>query len=182
MILYIEDNAQNMRLVRKMLKVGGHTMIGAEDGTTGIEMAKSERPDLILVDINLPDIDGTEVTKRLKADESFNGVPIIALTANAMYGDRERFLDAGCDDYLSKPVGKQELLDMVAKHLKPADDDAEADEQDKADEKAVAETVSATTKSKQGQSSVSSAKSSSKTTDTTSSADEGKAPKADVAP
>ncbi|MEL6526752.1 MAG: response regulator [Chloroflexota bacterium] len=135
MILYIEDNAQNMRLVRKMLKVGGYEMIGAEDGTKGIEMAKSERPDLILVDINLPDIDGTEVTKRLKADSSFEGVPIIALTANAMYGDRERFLDAGCDDYLSKPVGKQELLDMVGKHFdiieaRKSGDDAQASEED----------------------------------------------------
>jgi len=117
MILYIEDNVQNMRLVKKLLKVGGHTMIGAEDGLTGIEMAKEHHPELILVDINLPDIDGTEVTKRLKADSAFNGIPIIALTANAMYGDKERFLDAGCDDYLSKPVSKRELLDMVAKHL-----------------------------------------------------------------
>ncbi|MGB7340909.1 MAG: response regulator [Phototrophicaceae bacterium] len=116
-ILYVEDNSQNMRLVRKMLKVGGHDMVGAEDGHTGIDMAHEVMPDLILMDINLPDIDGTEVTKRLKADPKFANTPIVALTANAMYGDKERFLDAGCDDYLSKPISKTELLAMVDKHF-----------------------------------------------------------------
>lgn len=117
MILCIEDNAQNMRLVRKMLKAGGFEMVGAEDGLTGIAMAKEHQPELILVDINLPDIDGTEVTKRLKADPDFTHVPIIALTANAMYGDKERFLDAGCDGYLSKPVSRRELVATVEEHL-----------------------------------------------------------------
>ncbi|MGJ3237758.1 MAG: response regulator [Anaerolineae bacterium] len=120
MILYVEDNAQNMRLVRKMLKVGGYEMIGAEDGIKGVQMAKEHKPQMILMDINLPDMDGTEVTKRLKADPSFADTPIIALTANAMYGDRERFIDAGCDDYLSKPVSKIELLKMVNKYLAKA--------------------------------------------------------------
>lgn len=117
MILYIEDNAQNMRLVRKLLKTGGYDMIGAEDGFTGLDMAKEHQPELILVDINLPDIDGTEVTERLKADPDFTNTPIIALTANAMYGDRERFIDAGCDDYLSKPVSRRELIEMIESHL-----------------------------------------------------------------
>lgn len=117
MILYIEDNAQNMRLVRKLLKTGGFEMIGAEDGLTGLDMAREHQPELILVDINLPDIDGTEVTERLKADPDFAQTPIIALTANAMYGDRERFIDAGCDDYLSKPVSRRELLEMIESHL-----------------------------------------------------------------
>lgn len=116
MILYVEDNPQNMRLVRKMLKIGGYEMIGAADGYKGLEMAKEHQPDIILMDINLPDIDGIEVTKRLKEDPNFAHTPIIALTANAMYGDRERFLDAGCDDYLSKPVSKTELLNMIKKH------------------------------------------------------------------
>lgn len=128
MILYVEDNAQNMRLVRKMLKVGGFEMIGAEDGTKGLEMAQEHRPEIILMDINLPDIDGIEVTRRLKEDPTFANTPIIALTANAMYGDRERFLDAGCDDYLSKPVSKIELLNMIQKHL-----DAMANETDTAE-------------------------------------------------
>jgi len=117
-ILYIEDNPQNMRLVRKMLRVGGYQMIEAMDGTTGIEVAAKELPDLILMDINLPDIDGTEATSRLKKDPTLRDIPVIALTANAMFGDRERFLDAGCDGYLAKPVSKNELLNTLAYFLK----------------------------------------------------------------
>lgn len=112
-ILYIEDNLQNMRLVRKMLHVGGYDMIEATDGTTGVEMALMTLPDLILMDINLPDIDGIEATRRLKNMTETAHIPIIALTANAMYGDRERFLDGGCDGYLAKPVTKNELLHLV---------------------------------------------------------------------
>jgi two-component system, cell cycle response regulator DivK len=117
MILYIEDNSQNMRLVKKMLLAGGFEMLGAENGWSGLRMAEELMPALILVDINLPDIDGTEVTSRLRANPLFANTPIIALTANAMYGDRERFIDAGCDDYLSKPVSKSELLEKVNEHL-----------------------------------------------------------------
>jgi two-component system cell cycle response regulator DivK len=117
MILYIEDNSQNMRLVKKMLMAGGYEMQGAENGLTGLKMAAELRPELILVDINLPDIDGTEVTSRLRQNPNFSDTPIIALTANAMYGDRERFLDAGCDDYISKPVSKNELLEKIGQYL-----------------------------------------------------------------
>jgi two-component system cell cycle response regulator DivK len=117
MILYIEDNPQNMKLVQKFLKIGGYKMIGAEDGLSGVDMAEQTRPQLILVDINLPDIDGTEVTARIKSNPDLQHIPVIALTANAMYGDRERFLDAGCDGYISKPVSKQTLLAVVASHL-----------------------------------------------------------------
>lgn len=116
-ILYIEDNPQNMRLVRKMLAVGGYDMLEATDGTTGYAMAVAEKPDLILMDINLPDIDGMEVTQRLKALVEMAQIPIIALTANAMYGDRERFTAAGCDGYLAKPVTKNELLNTIAQFL-----------------------------------------------------------------
>lgn len=116
-VLYIEDNPQNMRLVRKMLKVGGYHMEEAVDGLSGLEIAKEIMPDLILVDINLPDIDGTEVTDRLKNDPAMSHIPIVALTANAMFGDRERFLDAGCDGYLAKPISKKELLGIVAQFL-----------------------------------------------------------------
>ena len=117
MILYIEDNSQNMRLVKKMLMAGGYEMQGAENGFSGLKMAAELRPALILVDINLPDIDGTEVTSRLRQNPLFADTPIIALTANAMYGDRERFLDAGCDDYISKPVSKNELLEKIGQYL-----------------------------------------------------------------
>jgi two-component system cell cycle response regulator DivK len=119
-ILYIEDNPQNMRLVRKMLSVGGYEMIEALDGLTGLEQAEKERPDLIFVDINLPDIDGMEVTARLKAHDELQHIPVVALTANAMFGDKERFLAAGCDGYLAKPVSKKELLGVVEQFLAEA--------------------------------------------------------------
>jgi two-component system, cell cycle response regulator DivK len=116
-ILYIEDNPQNMRLVRKILTAAGYNMIEAEDGMSGLYMAAEERPSLILVDINLPDIDGMEVTSRLKADGELYQIPVIALTANAMPGDRERFLNAGCDGYMSKPINKSDLLAAVAEYM-----------------------------------------------------------------
>lgn len=116
-ILYVEDNPQNMRLVRKMLGSGGYEMVEALDGMTGLQMAEIEQPVLILLDINLPDIDGIEVTQRIKSNPSLAHIPIVALTANAMFGDRERFLDAGCDGYLAKPVSKTELLNTLAYFL-----------------------------------------------------------------
>lgn len=116
-ILYIEDNPQNMRLVSKMLKIGGYEMIEAVDGLSGVATAAREKPDLILMDINLPDIDGLEATSRIKANAVTAGIPVIALTANAMHGDRERFIASGCDGYLAKPVTKNELLNTVAHFL-----------------------------------------------------------------
>ena len=116
-ILYVEDNFQNKRLVRKMLAARGYEVIEAEDGLTGVEMALHEQPDLILMDISLPGIDGVEATQRIKSFEGTQHIPVIALTANAMRGDRERFLAAGCDDYLSKPISMSELLEMLHKYL-----------------------------------------------------------------
>lgn len=116
-VLYVEDNPQNMRLVRKFLKMGGYTLIEAETGEDGLQKARAEMPALILMDINLPDIDGVQVTQQLKADPDTSHIPVIALTANAMHGDKERFLDAGCNDYLSKPVSKGDLLEKVAHFL-----------------------------------------------------------------
>lgn len=116
-ILYIEDNPQNMRLVRKMLSVAEYDMLEAVDGTSGLKVADEERPDLILMDINLPDIDGIEATGRLKANPELKHIPVIALTANAMFGDREGYLDAGCDGYLAKPVSMNELLNTIAHFL-----------------------------------------------------------------
>lgn len=115
-ILYIEDNPQNMRLVRKMID-GHYEVIEALTGATGLSMAVSEKPDLILMDINLPDIDGLEVTARLKAIPGTAHIPIIAITANAMYGDKERFLAGGCDGYLAKPITRVELLYTLNHHL-----------------------------------------------------------------
>lgn len=115
-ILYIEDNPQNMRLVRKILNHAGYQMLEAETGLAGLEIAERECPDLILLDINLPDIDGLEVSNRLKASPQAN-IPIIALTANAMVGDRERMLSAGCDGYLPKPVARMDLLNTINSFL-----------------------------------------------------------------
>ncbi len=116
-ILYIEDNPQNIRLVRKMLDTGGYAMLDALNGRSGLKLAEEHVPALILVDINLPDIDGTEVTARIKANPKLQHIPIIALTANAMYGDRERYLEAGCNGYLSKPISRRELLETVGYFL-----------------------------------------------------------------
>ena len=112
-ILCVEDNERNLRLVRKFLEHAGYQVLVAMDGLSAISMAQSEQPDLILMDINLPDIDGLEATSRLKSDASLMHIPIIALTANAMHGDRERCLAAGCDGYISKPVERQDLISNV---------------------------------------------------------------------
>ncbi|GAB4512294.1 MAG: response regulator [Anaerolineae bacterium] len=117
-ILYVEDNPQNMRLVRKILKHEGYTVLEAENGTDGIRVATTEKPDLILMDVNLPDMDGLEVTRILKTEHNLKDVPIIALTANAMVGDREKALEAGCDGYLPKPISKADLVATVAEYLR----------------------------------------------------------------
>jgi two-component system cell cycle response regulator DivK len=116
-ILYIEDNPQNIRLVRKMLGIGGYEMLEATNGEDGLQMVCDHMPDLILMDINLPDIDGMEVTARLKATPDLAHIPVVALTANTMHGDRERFTLGGCDGYLAKPITKKELLLVVAQFL-----------------------------------------------------------------
>ncbi|MGB1287776.1 MAG: response regulator [Aggregatilineales bacterium] len=116
-ILCVEDNPQNMRLVRKILKHQGYEVLEAVDGLSGVQMALDEEPDLILMDVNLPDIDGLEATRKIKANDAIAAIPVIALTANAMYGDEERCLAAGCTDYLSKPVSKSMLLEKVAEYL-----------------------------------------------------------------
>ncbi len=117
-ILYVEDNFQNKRLVRKILTAKGYDVLEADDGLTGVEVASKEVPDLILMDISLPGIDGVEATQRIKAQTATAHIPIIALTANAMRGDRERFIAAGCDDYLPKPISTSDLLSMLQKYEK----------------------------------------------------------------
>jgi two-component system cell cycle response regulator DivK len=117
-ILYVEDNFQNKRLVRKILMARGYEVLEAEDGLTGVELATKELPDLILMDISLPGIDGVEATQRIKAYRESARIPIIALTANAMRGDRERFIAAGCDNYLPKPISTNELLSLIGEYLR----------------------------------------------------------------
>ena len=115
-ILYIEDNYHNRRIVRKILQSRGYTLVEAEDGVSGLAMVHELKPPLILLDIGLPGIDGIEVVGRVKADPELRHIPVIALTASAMRGDKERFIEAGCDDYLSKPIQAMELINKVASH------------------------------------------------------------------
>jgi len=114
-ILYIEDNPDNMLLVKRVLQSRGYDFLEAINGTEGLSMAEEHDVDLILLDINLPDIDGYEVARRLrkssKADLAY--VPIIAITANALKGDAERALESGCDVYMSKPINIHELWARV---------------------------------------------------------------------
>ena len=112
-ILYIEDNPHNRRIVRKILGTQGYTVIEAEDGLVGYNMIRRLKPPLVLLDISLPSMHGIEIVGNVKADEELWDIPVIALTASAMSGDRERFLEAGCDEYLSKPVQALKLIDMV---------------------------------------------------------------------
>ncbi len=119
-VLCIEDNFLNRRLVRKILSSRGYTVLEAEDGQKGWDMVQKLKPPLILMDINLPKIDGEEVTKRIKANSALKHIPVIALTASAMRGDKERFLAAGCDDYLSKPIQPLDLLAKVASYYPKA--------------------------------------------------------------
>ncbi len=117
-ILCVEDNPQNMRLVRKILAGAGYRVIEAIDGLSGLQAVQEQMPDLVLIDINLPDIDGLEVTARIKAVPAVAAIPVIALTANAMHGDRERCLAAGCSAYVPKPIAKSELLTTIAHFMK----------------------------------------------------------------
>ena len=116
-ILYIEDNLDNRILVRRVLQVEGYQVLEAEDGPGGIELALKECPDLILVDINMPNMDGYEVTRRLRALDQFRGVPIIALTAKVMKGDREKTLESGCSGYIEKPIDVDRFPTQVSVFL-----------------------------------------------------------------
>ena len=112
-ILYVEDNDDNVYMLKNRLSRAGFSVIIATDGVQGIAMAASEQPDLILMDLTLPDIDGEEATRRIKADPATKRIPVIALTANAMSNDREKALAAGCDDFDTKPVELQRLLSKI---------------------------------------------------------------------
>jgi two-component system, cell cycle response regulator DivK len=115
-VLVVEDNEKNMKLFRDVLGATGYEILEAASGEAAIAVAVERAPDLVLMDIQLPDIDGLEALRRLRADERTAAVPVLALTAQAMQGDRERFLDAGFDGYLSKPVDVPELIRTVREH------------------------------------------------------------------
>ena len=118
-ILYIEDNEDNMTLVQRALEARGYRLLKAMRGLDGIAIAETEQVDLILLDINLPDIDGHEVAQRLRssAKPELRRIPIIAVTANALKGDAQKALDAGCDVYMSKPINIRELWARVEAYV-----------------------------------------------------------------
>lgn len=116
-ILCIEDNDSNMRLISRIVEGEKHQFIPAVDGLTALALAQSERPDLILLDINIPGLNGLEFARRLKDDTELSSIPLIATTANVLRGDRERCLEAGCDEYLPKPLDVRELQTMLRRYL-----------------------------------------------------------------
>ena len=118
-ILVVEDNPDNMTLAVFLLGTVGHTVLTATDAESGLTLAREAAPDLILMDIQLPGMDGLEAITLLKADESTRQIPVIALTALAMKGDEERIRAAGCDGYIAKPMRYKELLAAVADRLAP---------------------------------------------------------------
>ncbi len=118
-ILYVEDNDDNVFMMRSRLTRAGFDVIVAVDGEQGVALAASEAPDLILMDLRLPGIDGWEATRRIKASAATKHIPVIALSAHAMAGDRERTLAAGCDDYDTKPVDLPQLLEKIRALLPP---------------------------------------------------------------
>ena len=116
-ILLVEDNEMNRDMLSRRLERKGFEVVIAVDGQAGVNMATSESPDLILMDLSLPVIDGWEATRQIKADPATRAIPVIALTAHAMAGDEKRALEAGCDDYDTKPVNFNRLLDKIGNLL-----------------------------------------------------------------
>ena len=117
-ILLVEDNEMNRDMLSRRLEKRGYTLVVAVDGAGGVAMARSEHPDLILMDMSLPVIDGWEATKQIKADPETKDIPIIALTAHAMDSDRQKAIGAGCDDFDTKPVELARLLGKIEELLK----------------------------------------------------------------
>jgi len=112
-ILVVEDHPLNMKLTRKILTSAGYRVLEASDAESGLAMARGFHPDLILMDIQLPDMDGLEATRKIKFDPNLCAIPVIALTALAMQGDEQRILACGCDDYISKPLKSGLLLEKI---------------------------------------------------------------------
>jgi two-component system cell cycle response regulator DivK len=116
-VLIVEDNPANMTLATFLLKSAGHEVLAAKDAETGLALARVEQPDLVLMDIQLPGMDGLEATALLKSDPSTRAIPVIALTALAMKGDEERILAAGCDGYIAKPLAYKDFLATISTQL-----------------------------------------------------------------
>jgi CheY-like chemotaxis protein len=117
-ILLVDDNAENRRFLSRRLQRRGFEVLEAVDGAAAVEMARAEKPDLILMDMNMPAVDGWEATRRIKADPASASVPVVGLTAHALAGDRERAIQAGCSDYHTKPVEFPKLLEQIESLLR----------------------------------------------------------------
>ena len=117
-ILVVEDNALNMKLVKSLLKIGKHDMLEAPDAETGITLARDKKPDLILMDIQLPGMDGLTATRIIKEDPSVKDIPIVAFTSFAMEGDEEKAMEVGCAGYITKPLDTQNFLKTVESYLR----------------------------------------------------------------
>jgi two-component system, cell cycle response regulator DivK len=120
-VLVVEDNEKNMKLFRDVLQASGYRLLEATTGERAIKLAAEYQPNLVLMDIQLPDIDGVQALGRLRADARTASIPVVALTAQAMHGDRQRFLEAGFDAYISKPVDVLEFVKTVQEHCGEAD-------------------------------------------------------------
>jgi two-component system cell cycle response regulator DivK len=117
-ILYVEDNSDNRKLVRRVLEVEGYAVVEAKDGAQALAQLESGAIDLALMDINMPDMDGYALTAKIKAMPQFSELPILAVTANVMRGDRERSLQAGCDGYIQKPIDIDTLSEQIERFLR----------------------------------------------------------------
>jgi two-component system cell cycle response regulator DivK len=121
-VLIVEDNELNMKLFRDLLEAHGIGTLQARDGRDVMDLARAEMPDLILMDIQLPEVSGLEVTSWLKADDDLKHIPVIAVTAFAMKGDEQKIRDGGCEDYISKPISVMKFLETVQKYLNASTD------------------------------------------------------------
>lgn len=116
-VLIVEDNELNMKLFNDLLEAHGYTTIQTKDGMEALKITRKERPDLILMDIQLPEVSGLEVTKWIKEDDDLKSIPVVAVTAFAMRGDEEKIREGGCEDYIAKPISVSKFLETVHKYL-----------------------------------------------------------------
>ncbi len=119
-VMIVEDNELNMKLFRDLIEASGYETVRTRNGLEALDLARQHRPDLILMDIQLPEVSGLDVTRWLKEDDELHKIPVIAVTAFAMKGDEERIRQGGCEAYISKPISVTHFLEVVRKHLAPA--------------------------------------------------------------
>lgn len=135
-VLIVEDNELNMKLFRDLLEAHGIGTMETRNGHTVLEIARADRPDLILMDIQLPEVSGLDVTRWLKEDDDLKSIPVIAVTAFAMKGDEQKIREGGCEDYISKPISVTKFMETIQKYLTDASDDKGTEDENNNDEKA----------------------------------------------